>query len=344
MSLNFLKEDFSEVVGVYFDGEKIYLSRNIDGNVESFDENFSVEDNVSEIEQLAEKISVLCAQRGWNTLKMGLCLREGVVTTFQTPLGVVPPNEIGNALKMWAISQVGENALYDSIKTEEEIWMVAISSSTAYEYVKAWRNNSMTLCVLTAMPEDVYSRTNLKKPITYANFAAEVVANKKTPNLIKNQLSAWNYKKISVTIAGIFFCILLLIFAKTSYEYQEASAQVEELQNYLDEHADELELKKSIEENIAEMKRLNALCAAQDNPMPKFNALVKLGKIADGKTYLTKLRIVDKSMELEGVADNPDEVKNYISRLKSITPNIKPGNFSSSGDKMKFTIHLTLKD
>ncbi len=338
--LNFLREDFSEVVGAYFDGEKIYLSRHINGEIENFEVNFSFEDNVSEIEQLAEKISVLCSQRGWNTSKMGLCLREGVVTTFRTPVGVVPDNEVGNALKMWAISQVGENALYDSIQTDEEIWMAAISKSTANEYVKTWQKNSMTLCALTAMSEE----NNLIKPISYADFAAEVVANKKKPNFIKNQLSAWNYKKISVAIAVIFFCALLGIFAKISYEYQVASAQVEEIQKILDEHADELDLKKSVEEDIAEMKRLNALCAAQDNPFPKFNALVKIGKIADGKTYLTKIKISDNNIELEGIADNPEEIKNYVSRLKIITPNIKPGNFSSSDGKVKFTINLTLKD
>ena len=92
------------------------------------------------------------------------------------------------------------------------------------------------------------------------------------------------------------------------------------------------------------MKRLNALCAAQDNPFPKFNALVKIGKIADGKTYLTKIKISDNNIELEGIADNPEEIKNYVSRLKIITPNIKPGNFSSSDGKVKFTINLTLKD
>ncbi|MBR5913894.1 MAG: PilN domain-containing protein [Selenomonadaceae bacterium] len=344
MSLNFLQEDFSEVVGAYFDGEKIYLSRHINGNVENFDANFSVEDDVSEIEQLAEKISLLCYQRGWKTSKMGLCLREGVAITFQTPFGTIPPEEIDNSVKIWAISQVDEDALFDSIKFGEEIWMEAISKATATDYVNAWQKNSMTLCALTVMPEEFDAQINLTKPQTYADYVADVVANKKTPNLIKDRLSAWNYKKISVAIAITFFCVLLGIFVKTSYEYHVASAQVEELQNYLDGHADEVELKKSVEEDIAEMKRLNSFCAAQENPFPKFNALVKLGKIADGKIYLTKIKMSDNSIELEGVANNSDDIKNYVSRLKTITTNVKPGNFSSKENIITFTIYLTLKN
>lgn len=344
MNLNFLQEDFSEVVGAYFDGEKIYLSRHINGDVENVDANFSVKDDVSEIEQLAEKISVICTQRGWKTSKMGLCLREGVAITFQTPFGTIPPQEIDNAVKIWAAAQIDADAFFDSVKFGEEVWMEAISKATATDYINAWQKNSMTLCVLTVMPEDFDAQVNLTKPETYADYVADVVANKKTPNLIKERLSAWNYKKISVAIAVTFFCVLVGIFARTSYEYQVAAAQVEELQNYLDAHSDEVELKKSVEEDIAEMKRLNSFCAAQVNPMPKFNALVKLGKIVDGKTYLTKLRISDNSIELEGVANNSDDIKNYVSRLKTITSSVKPGNLSSSDGEMKFTIHLTLKN
>lgn len=346
MILDFFKEDFSEVIGAYYDGEKIILARHFNDTVESAEINFttSTDDEISEIEQLAEKICFVCSQRGWKTSQMGFCLREGSAVTFQTLIVNIPQSEIDDAVKSWAIAQIGKDALYTSIKTNGEIWMAAILKSTAEEYVTAWKKNSMTLRALTVMPEEFSAQINLKKSIDYANFAAEIIKYKKVPNLISNYLSAWNYKKISATIIAIFFCVLLGISVKISYEYYTVAAQLEEISAFIAEHEDELTLKNSIEENISEMKRLNELCAAQFNSIPTFNALVNLGKIADGKTYLTKINVSANSIELEGIANDTDEIKNYVSRLKSnITPNVKLGHFSSNDGNTTFTIHLTLK-
>ena len=346
MIFNFLRENFSEVVGAYHDGEKIYLSRQVDGKFENIDVTFSVDDDagISGVEQLAEKISVVCSQRGWDTSKMGLCLREGLAVTFQTQFGTVPPNEIDDAVKIWATTQVSKDALFDSIKADGEVWMEAIDRNAAEEYIQTWRKNGMKLCVLTIMPQEISMRPNLTKPITHAEFAAEVVATKKTPNLIADYLNAWNFKKISLSIAAGFFIALFGIFAKTSYEYHAAAAQLNTAQIFVDEHAAELDTKNIIEKNISKMRRLNAQCAAQKNSVPTFNALVQLGKIADGKTRLTKIKTSANSIELEGIADDTEEIKNYVSRLKKITPHVKLGNFSVDDDGTKFSIHLTLKD
>ena len=345
MILEFLREDFSEVVGAYHDGTKIYLSHTIGDKVENVEVNFSVDEGagISEVEQLAEKISVLCSQNGWDTSKMGLCLRENVAVTFQTQFGTVPLNEIDDAVKIWATTQVGKDALFDSLKADGEVWMEAIDRAAAEDYINAWRKNDMNLCVLTIMPEEITMRLNLTKPITHAEFAAEVVATKKTPNLIADYLTAWNFKRLSAAIAAGFLIVLTLIFAQIFYEYQVAAAQLETTQNFVDEHAAELETKKIIEKNISEMRRLNAQCAAQKNSVPTFNALVNLGKIADGKTRLTKIKSSENSIELEGIADDTEDIKNYVSRLKTITPNVKLGNFSSDEGDTKFSIHLTLK-
>ena len=57
MILDFLREDYSEVIGAYYDDDKITLSRHINSETESAEVNFSIEDDVSEIEQIAEKFS-----------------------------------------------------------------------------------------------------------------------------------------------------------------------------------------------------------------------------------------------------------------------------------------------
>ena len=68
----FFRADTSEIISAYFDGEKIFIAR----LTEKF-ETAEVEANDAEIEQLAEKISRECHQRGWKTSLVGFCLREG---------------------------------------------------------------------------------------------------------------------------------------------------------------------------------------------------------------------------------------------------------------------------
>ena len=344
MILDFFKENYNEVVGAYFDGEKIYLARRLNESVETDSVNLTLTDGVSEIEQIAEKISVTCAKHGWKTSKMCFCLREGAANTFQTLLNEIPPKEFDNAVKSWALSVIGKNPLYDFIRQgNNEIWMTTVSKSTAAEYISAWKKNSMNLCALTVMPLENNEKAKLIKPMTFAEFAAEVAAVKKTPNFISDRLSVWNYKKISLTIAALFFCVLSALFGNLFYEYQSASAQVDDLKARVDSLDDTAELKKIVDADVAEMKRINSLCAAQNNPVTAFNALVNIGRCADGKTYLRKLKIAGNSLELEGVTDNPDEIKNYVNRLKKfVASNVKTGNLTTTDGVTNFTIHVTL--
>ena len=346
MILDFFKENYSEVVGAYFDGEKIYFARRLNESVETDEVNLTLTSGVSEIEQVAEKISVTCAKHGWKTYKTSFCLREGTALTFQTGLPNIPPKEIDNAVKSWAVSVIGKNPLYAYTKENEnakEIWLMTISRATAAEYISAWKKNSLNLCALTVLPQETGLHPKIIKPMTFAEYAAEVAAVKKSPNFIADRLSVWNYKKISLTIAALFFCALSAVFGNLFYEYQTAAAQVDELQTRVDSLNNTAELKKIVDADVAEMKRINSLCAAQNNPVTAFNALVNVGRSADGTTYLRKLKIAGNSLELEGVTDNPDEIKNYVNRLKKfVAPNVKTGNLTTTDGVTNFTIHVTL--
>ena len=63
--------------------------------------------------------------------------------------------------------------------------------------------------------------------------------------------------------------------------------------------------------------KLNFLNAAQIDVKQNFNLLINLGKIAGGDVSLTKIRVEENFLELEGVAQNSDAVKNYLSRVKN---------------------------
>ena len=134
--LNFFRNDFSKILGVYFDGDKIFLAYMAD-EIEFSEFNFDGDTN-----QLAEKIAYLCAKNGWENPKIALALREGTAATFQTEFKSVPENEIESAVKIWATANVGRDARYSSVKFGDEIWMEALPENIVEEYAAAFEKNS----------------------------------------------------------------------------------------------------------------------------------------------------------------------------------------------------------
>ena len=66
----FFRENIGEVIGAYFDGEKIFIAR----LTKKF-ETIEVDADGSELEQVAEKISQICKQKDWKTSAVVFCLR-----------------------------------------------------------------------------------------------------------------------------------------------------------------------------------------------------------------------------------------------------------------------------
>ena len=195
----------------------------------------------------------------------------------------------------------------------------------------------MNLCALTAMPQ---FENETYAPAEYADFVAGIVAESKTPNLLKNRLHLFNYKKISAAIVAIFFCALVGISAKLAVEYHVASAQLETAQAEAALYENDFAMKKSFEADFVELRKINELCAAQTSP-PIFPALVKLGAIADGKVFLNKVNFLRDNLELEGTTDDPNEIESYTRRLKKfLTRDVHTGNLSSKDDTTTFSLSL----
>ena len=323
---NFFQEDFNQVVGIYFDGEKIFLSRTNGENIESHFE--ADEDNFAE--QLAEKVLFLCNKQGWNHSKVALCLREEDSITFQPEFENIPTNKIDSAIQSWAVAQVGENALYASAEIDGEFWIEAIPQQTAEKYVSAFEKNSMTLCMMTSL---IFSSDKSFE-------VAKIVAEKKSPNLLKSQLIEWNLKKIFAVVTGIFLILSAIIFGKTYYDLYVATAELENLQKNIAAQEDTAISQENFESNVLESRRLNELLASQIENQ-KLNTLIKIGQIADDKTVLTKINISENLTEIEGIAENATDVKNYLGRFKSsISRNAKLEKISTENDKVTFKIRL----
>ena len=338
---NFFREDFSEITGIYYDDEKIFLARRTK-KFETAEVNFEVDlnDKISPIEQLAEKIFMVLNQRGWQNSKVGLCLRKGDAIDFLTYFDNVPPEEIDAAVKTWAISQAGKNAPYTFTEIEDEIWAETLTKTVVEEYISAWKKNSINLCALTVMPD--FSEEESTEGLDRAVFVAKVVAEKKSPNLLAGKIADWNVKKISLTAATIFILLFCGIGGKFFYDYRAAKNELETAKKILSEESETLVLKKSLDADVAEMKEINSLLVGQKENFSKLNVLIRLGKISGGAVRLKKINATESFVQLEGVAENSGALEKYLSRLKnSVSANVKLENTSSTdGGEINFAVRL----
>ena len=220
--------------------------------------------------------------------------------------------------------------------------METLPQTTIDEFCAAWKKFGMNLRGLSMMPVDLLTKIT---PIDRAKFIAEVVRDKKAPNLLAARNSILNWKKISAAIAAIFFIALLVTTIKIFLDDNEAHAQLDAAKISVNERRDDLALKESLDADIAELNRLNQIGASQNITPTKFNLLINLGKVAGGGVSLTKIRADENFLELEGIAVTSDAVKSYLSRVKNSvvqSARLESSKARDDGDII-FTIRATLK-
>ena len=342
---NFFREDFSEITGIYYDDEKIYLAhRTKKFETEVIGWELYLDNENSYQEQLAEKIFMVLNQRGWQNSKVGLCLRKGDAIDFLTYFDNVPPEEIDAAVKTWAISQAGKNAPYTFTEIDDEIWAETLTKTAVDGYISACKKNSINLCALTAMPD--FSEDDSAEGLDRAVFVAKVIAEKKSPNLLAEKISEWNIKKIYLTAATVFILILSGFFAKNFWDYHTAQNELETAKKNLAEESETLILKKSLDADVAEMKKINSLLAEQQANFSKLNVLIRLGKISGVAVRLKKINATENFVQLEGVAENSDAIEKYLSRLKnSVSANVKlESTATADGGEINFTVRLIFEN
>lgn len=332
----FFRADVGEVIGAYFDGEKIFVGR----LTENF-ETIALDADSSDIERLAEKISLACRQRGWKISAVGFCLQDGDAVTYQSPVDNIPAKEIPAFVKSWAVMQSGTNAAFAFDSLGEEIWMETFPRTSTDEICAAFEKFGLNLLALSVMPADLLTKID---PLNRTKFIAEVVRQRKSPNLLSARGSAWNLKKFSQAVAAIFLAAMLVGSIKLLVEYHTASAELDAAKISIDERRDDLALKETLDADVAELHRLNELIATQNVTPKKFNLLLNLGRAAGGGVHLTKIRAEENFLHLEGISATPDAVKSYLSRVKSLVvqnARLESSTANDDGD-IAFTIRATL--
>ena len=339
--INFFREDLSEVLGVYCDGEKIFLAR-LASEIEmaEIDLEFDSNNNISYTERLAEKIKITCTQRGWKISKVGITLREGTAATFQTDFKNIPANEIESAVKIWATAHVGKEASYTSIKIGDEIWMEALPISIVEEYILAFEKNSLQLCAITEFPP-VQNDERPLTPYNLAIFAADIIRNNKSPNILPQKISNWNVKKISLTAAAIFFIVLAGFSANLASDYFPAVKRAETAQKRFNSLEEDFILKNNLDAVTAKIKHIDKLISTQNITAQNFNSLIKIGKIPNEKIIIDKIKTTGETLELEGVSESPESLKLYLNRLKNfVSPKVKLKNSTEIDGQIIFSVNI----
>lgn len=330
--LQFFREDMGAVVSAYCDGDKLYVVR----LTEKF-ETVEVElDGGSEFERLAEQIAQVCKQKGWATSAVGFCLRAEDAVTFQTEVGNVPAKEIPALVKSWAFAQAGDDAVCSFVNVGEELWMETMPRAKVKAICTVFKKFNLNLRGLSVMPVDTLAKVH---PYDRTEFISEVVRDKKAPNLLQGG-GVWSWKRISIVAAAICFIALLIGSAKIFIDYRTASEGLNAAKSSFETLREDVAIKQAVDANIAELHRLNRLAAQIDAPN-NFNLLINLGKLADGSIHLTNIRLEDNFMELEGVANNPDALRNYLARVKETV--VKSAQLESSAENDNGEIIFTIR-
>lgn len=332
----FFREDTAEVVGAYFDGMKLFVAR----LTEKF-ETVELDAEYAELEQIAEKISLTCKQRGWRTSSVGFCLQDGDAVIYQMTVDNLPAKAIPASVKAWAVAQAGKDAVFAFTNVGDEIWMETLPRTRFDEICAAFKKFGLNLRGLSVMPSDSPAEVT---PFDRTKFIAKVVRNNAAPNILAAR-SVWRWQRISAAAAVIFLIALMLATAKVFWDGNATSNALDAAKLAVNEIGADVALKKSLDADIAELHRLNALAAAQVDTPKNFNLLINLGKIADKTVRLTKIRADENSLTLEGIADTPEAVKAYLVRVKgSVAQGARLENSAARDDgDIAFTIRAALK-
>ena len=329
---NFFREDVSEVVGGYFDGEKIFVVR-----LAEKIETAAVRAEAADFERVAEKISLVCRQRGWKTSAVGFCLRDEDAVTYLAEVENLPAKEIPAFVGSWSLAQAGKDAASAFVPVGGGLWMETLPRTTFDEICAAFDKFKLKLRALSLMPPDLLAKA---EPFHRAEFIAQIVRNKKSPNFLARG-SSIDWRRISAAVAAFFFIAAAFVGANLFIDYRAAADELDAAKISVDERKEDFALKKSLDADVAELRRLNKLIAAQNITPKKFNLLLNLGRVAGGGVRLTKIRVEENFFELEGTSKTPDAVRSFLARVKNSV--MQSARLESSAERDDGQISFTIR-
>ena len=332
-AMNFFREEPRAIIGVCVDGDKIFIGRFAE-RIETIE----IEMDTSDAEGLAKQIALLCKRKGWKTSAVGFCLNEADAVTFQTEIANVPAKEIPALVKSWARAQAGVEAVSAFARVGEELWMETVPRDKFEALCAAFERFGLKLRAVSVMPSSTQELT----PLERATFISTIIRERKSPNLLATG-SGVNWRRLSLTLAATFLVVLIVFTAKIFSDKLTASEDLLAAQTTLESRSEDFALKQAIEDDITSLRRFNRFAA--QIPPSNFNFLLRIGKtVADGIS-LTSLNVEENVLELDGIADSPSDLRDYLARVKaSVVQSAQIEITDAAGDEITFTIRAALEN
>ena len=194
VSLLAFKKIFNNVIGIHFDGEKLFCvnavstqnqwqvkdtvivpliagavklserSRQILMEFDALDKDLETNLQIDKMssyevnELIAEKVAFICTIHNWKTKNIAFCLNSSDVVTDHEDLSILPADKIINAVH-YHIASIGDfemNSFLSSfMQVDNEIFMAGVLKSEANKLSQLWSKNDMELLALTVMPDSL---------------------------------------------------------------------------------------------------------------------------------------------------------------------------------------------
>ena len=393
------KHRITSVIGIYFDGEKIYSAelrlQTITGDIGDIVENdeivdveyvfdidnprdqWAVTDSIETLfdaielgdelpiraEKIAEKVSVLCSTRDWQTSATAMCLNQNDVIVDFDDFSNIPPNEIPNAVR-YQIAAAGnfdiDNFYCAYVELDGRVWSEGIAKSDVEAWRAAWRKNELEPVVITALPDEfdrlegiAVSDIELTNGLTNAIGVARIAAMQLQPNFLSNeikQLTGWDFRKLAAAVAACTLIGLSTMFGIDRRNYNLAVDELIVEKNQLDDLDRDQRLKNFIERDLEELDARNQLLAALSKEVfPWRSVLIHFGAFHVDGVWINELKgAADKSIELHGEAIGYEAMSQFITTLESDRdffkhePKIVSSQSARGGKTVEFIIRIPM--
>ena len=368
-----LQKNFDNVIGIYFDGTKIYC---VNLKLEETSQQWQVEDTATILliekinedsnihEMIAQKINKLCNERNWQTKIIALCLNVNDVIIDYEDLSILPKDKIGNAVK-YQISAAGDFEIdtffYAYMELDSKIWMEGILKTEAVKWIDELTKNDLKLLCLTAMPDSIYQiddidLTNVNENFINSSglkaiFAAKTLAKREMPNLLIEKtvdLIGWNFNRIAVIIIILTLLVSSVVLSLDAWQFYQVKSELANEQQKLKSLETEQRKEEFISKAIKEVENKNQILVnLSKSSFPWRSILIHFGTIKTKGVWLKEISNIDeKTIEVKCEAIDFETMSNYIRKLETdkifskLKPKMKYSELQRDTDRIKFVIDI----
>ena len=371
-----LQKFFDNVVGIYFDGTKLYCVnlKLVDTSTQQWQVTDTatillidkINENSNIHEMIAQKTAKLCNERNWQTKIIALCLNINDVVIDYEDLSILPKDKVGNAVK-YQISAAGDFEIdkffYAYMEFDSEMWMEGILKSKAAKWIDEFSKHDLNILCLTAMPDSIKQVEGID--LTYVSenfinsdglksiFAAKVLAKREMPNLLIEKtvnLVGWDFNRVAALIVVLTLLVSSIVLSLDAWQFFTVKSELTNEQQKIKLLETDQRKGEFIAKALKEVDNKNQILVNLSKiSFPCRSLLIHFGTIKIKGVWLTEVNnIDDKTIEIQCEAVDFETMSKYIKKLetdnifKKTKIKMKYSELQRDSGKIKFIIDLPI--